>query len=244
MPLNPNLPIIALDFDNRQELEDFLKLLPQEPLNLKIGMEMYYLAGLPLVQDLVARGHQIFLDLKLHDIPNTLKRAMKILAQSGVAMVNLHAAGGSIMMQAAKEALIQGTPAGQTPPLLIAVTQLTSTSQDQLNQEQLIPGTMEDCVKAYAQLTYQAGLDGVVCSPREASLIKEVTAPNFLTVTPGIRPFPSENKDDQVRIATIEQAIQNACDFLVIGRPITRAQDPATAYLTCVEKLQNARKQK
>ncbi|MGF3066788.1 orotidine-5'-phosphate decarboxylase [Facklamia sp. P12945] len=242
MELNPQLPIIALDFASDQEILDFLKLLPQGPHNIKIGMEVFYLGGPQLLETISSQGHAVFLDLKLHDIPNTVMRSMRILAQLGVAMVNVHAAGGLKMMEAAKEGLIQGTPSGQKEPLLIAVTQLTSTSNQQVEEEQLITAGLETSTLHYAKLSHQAGLDGVVCSPHEAKAIKEVTHTNFLTVTPGIRPQTINCTDDQHRIADVQTAVKNLSDYLVIGRPITQADNPKAAYMDIVEKIAEAQK--
>lgn len=240
--LDKQQPIIALDFASVQDTRHFLDKMPkQQALNLKIGMELYYLAGPQFVKSLVDQGHQIFLDLKLHDIPNTVERSMRILAQLGIAMVNVHAAGGQEMMSAAKEGLLSADR--QSQPLLIAVTQLTSTSREQLTTEQLINTSMEECVQHYAQLALQSGLDGVVCSPQEAHLIKEITQSDFLTVTPGIRSQHNASNDDQKRTLDIASAIRNQCDFLVIGRPITRSNDPAHVYQEAVELIHQTRKE-
>lgn len=240
--LDKHQPIIALDFASVQDAKDFLTKMPKhQPLNLKIGMELYYLSGSEFVKSLVDQGHQIFLDLKLHDIPNTVERSMRILAQLGIAMVNVHAAGGQEMMTAAKEGLLSANI--QSQPLLIAVTQLTSTSHEQLTTEQLISSSMEDCVQHYARLALQAGLDGVVCSPQEAHLIKEVTHSHFLTVTPGIRSQHVPHTDDQKRTLDIASAIRNKCDFLVIGRPITRSNDPEQVYQQAVKMILQTRKE-
>lgn len=240
MQLNPQLPIVALDFASQKEILDFIALLPQEPLNLKIGMEAFYLSGPDLVERIVEMGHAVFLDLKLHDIPNTVKRSMKILAGLQVAMVNVHAAGGYKMMEAAKDGLLQGTGSGQTCPKLIAVTQLTSTSQQQVISEQLIEVGLEASVLHYARLSQAAGLDGIVCSPHEAKAIKQATQLDFITVTPGIRPQKIHSLDDQHRVADIPTAKANGCDFLVIGRPITQADNPRQVYLDIVSQLANS----
>lgn len=220
-------PIIALDFQDLDQLNDFLDKFDQ-PLNVKIGMELYYTTGLEMIKELQARGHHIFLDLKLHDIPNTVKWAMKTLAKQGIDMVNVHALGGKVMMEAGRKGLEKGTQAGQQPPLLLAVTQLTSTSQEQLSQEQLSSASMAESVSHLAKLTKEAGLNGVVCSPLEAQAIKDQLGPDFVTVTPGIRLVKGE--DDQKRTATPYEAALNGCDYIVVGRPITQAQDPLTAY--------------
>ena len=202
----------------------------QEPLYVKVGMELYYQNGPYVVDRIKSLGHKIFLDLKLHDIPNTVHRAMKGLAGLGIDMVNVHAAGGVKMMAAAKEGLIAGTPAGMEIPKLIAVTQLTSTSQIKMQQEQLIPTTLLESVLHYAQLTHSAGLDGVVCSPLEAKAIKEATTSQFLTVTPGIR-LEHSQQDDQIRIMTPRLANKSGADYIVVGRPITLADDPVDQYM-------------
>lgn len=230
--MESKLPIIALDFATVNELREFLALFPEgEALNLKVGMEMYYMNGPELIRELVAAGHKLFLDLKLHDIPNTVKRSMSILAQLGVSMVNVHAMGGSSMLEAARDGLIAGTPAGIKPPLLIAVTQLTSTTQTQVKDEQLSRVTLDASVLHYAATTAAAGLDGVVCSPLEAAEIKQALGQNFLTVTPGIRLASNQvTQDDQYRIATPEKAAAIGSDYIVVGRPITRAHKPLETY--------------
>ena len=218
--------IIALDF---KDMETSLKFLDQfnESLYVKVGMELFYGSGLEIIKEIKKRGHKIFLDLKLHDIPNTVKKAMTNLAKLGVDLINLHAAGGSIMMKAAMEGLIEGSNGNR--PLLIAVTQLTSTSKEMMNNEQLIPGEVIDSVVNYAKVAKEAGLDGIVCSPLEVKLVKEVCGKEFLTVTPGIR-LASNNKDDQVRITTPSMAREIGSDFIVVGRPITQAENPVEAY--------------
>ena len=218
--------IIALDF---KDMETSLKFLDQfnESLYVKVGMELFYGSGLEIIKEIKKRGHKIFLDLKLHDIPNTVKKAMTNLAKLGVDLINLHAAGGSIMMKAAMEGLIEGSNGNR--PLLIAVTQLTSTSKEMMNNEQLIPGEVIDSVVNYAKVAKEAGLDGIVCSPLEVKLVKEVCGKEFLTVTPGIR-LASNNKDDQVRITTPSMAREIGSDFIVVGRPITQAKNPVEAY--------------
>ncbi len=221
--------IIACDFANREQLEDFLQLLPEERPYLKVGMELFYGAGPGLVRSLKERGYPVFLDLKLHDIPNTVGKTMRVLADLKVDMVNLHAAGGSAMMRAALEGL---TAPDGTRPLLIAVTQLTSTSQQVLEDEILIPTAVDKVVASYAQNAQISGLDGVVCSPREVELVKEACGDSFLTVTPGIR-FADSAADDQVRVATPAGARQSGSDFIVVGRPITEADDPQAAYRRC-----------
>ena len=230
-----NSIIIALDFPDLSEADKFLEQF-DEPLYVKVGMELYMQTGPSIVKHLKSLGHQVFLDLKLHDIPNTVKSAMKVLAQSGVDMVNVHASGGLKMMQAAKEGLEEGA-LNNHKPLLIAVTQLTSTSQTQMNEEQKILGPIQDSVQNYAILTQNAGLDGVVCSPLEASIIKEATSNQFLTITPGIR-LTSKLNDDQTRIMTPRDAAKNGSDYIVVGRPITQATDPVEAYRYILKEWQ------
>lgn len=225
--LDQRKPIIALDFQDVDALVDFLNMF-DESLNVKIGMELYYSTGIEMIQQLKDRGHDIFLDLKLHDIPNTVKWAMKSLAKQGVAMVNVHALGGSDMMRAAKEGLQKGTPDGKKPPILLAVTQLTSTTTQQMQDEQNIEGNIEDNVSHLARLTQTAGLDGVVCSPLESPQLKQNLGQDFLTVTPGIRLH--KGGDDQKRIATPYEAALYGSDYIVVGRPITQADNPVTAY--------------
>ena len=219
--------IIALDF---KDMDTTLKFLDQfdEKLYVKVGMELFYGAGLEIIKEIKKRGHYIFLDLKLHDIPNTVKKAMKNLALLGVDMVNLHAAGGSKMMIAAKEGLVEGSE-GRKTPLLIAVTQLTSTNQEMMNNEQHIPGLVFDSVVGYARLACECGLDGVVCSPLEAKAVKEACGKEFLAVTPGIR-LASSKKDDQERITTPKMAKEIGSDYIVVGRPITQSENPVLAY--------------
>lgn len=241
--MDSKLPIIALDFAKVEELREFLALFPTgETLNLKVGMEMYYLNGPELVRELVAAGHKLFLDLKLHDIPNTVKRSMTVLAQLGVSMVNVHAMGGSTMLEAAREGLIAGSPSGAKAPLLIAVTQLTSTTQEQVADEQLSRVSLEESVMQYAKTTAAAGLDGVVCSPLEAGQIKEAFGKDFLTITPGIRLATNDvSQDDQYRIATPERAAEIGSDYIVVGRPITRADQPLEAYRQVTQAWQAAK---
>lgn len=195
---------------------------------MKIGMELTYSFGFEIVREVKAMGHHIFLDLKLHDIPNTVKQAMKNLAKLDVDVVNLHAAGGSAMMKAAMEGLTEGAINGKRP-LCIAVTQLTSTSQEAMNEELSIPGTVQDCVLHYAKLAKDSGLDGVVCSVHEAKAIHEVCGNDFLTVTPGIR-LSSDSVDDQKRVATPKFAYEQGCDYIVVGRSITKAKDSVETY--------------
>ena len=219
--------IIALDFPTGAETLQFLDRFPAgEKPYVKIGMELFYAEGPDMVRAIKARGHRIFLDLKLHDIPNTVKRAMASLSRLDVDMVNLHAAGASEMMRAALEGLTR--PDGSRP-LLIAVTQLTSTNDAALKNELLIDTPMAETVMAYAKNAAASGLDGVVCSPLEAAGVKSVCGEKFVTVTPGIR-FADSAAGDQKRIMTPELAGKSGCDYLVMGRPITQAEDPVAAY--------------
>jgi len=226
--------IIACDFPNRETTLAFLDRFQggRKPF-VKIGMELFYGAGPEIVREIKARGHRIFLDLKLHDIPNTVKKAMQVLSALDVDMVNVHAAGTVAMMRAALEGL---TRADGTRPLLIAVTQLTSTSQEAMQQELLIGAGINETIVKYARNAQEAGLDGVVCSPLEAAMVKEACGSSFLTVTPGIR-FADAAKDDQVRITTPARAREIGSDFIVVGRPITAADDPVAAYERCLEEF-------
>lgn len=226
--------IIACDFGNRSEALDFLDCFSQsvKPF-VKIGMELYYSAGPEIVRQIKKRGHRIFLDLKLHDIPNTVKKTMKVLSALDVDMTNLHAAGTKEMMRAALEGLTR--PDG-TRPLLVAVTQLTSTSEQRMREELLINASIEETIAHYAKNAAEAGLDGVVCSPLEASIVKRACGEKFLTVTPGIR-FADAKADDQVRITTPAKARETGSDFIVVGRPITAAADPVAAYDECVRQF-------
>ena len=225
--------IIALDFDSRERTLAFLDQFTGEKPFVKIGMELFYAEGPQIVRDIKARGHKIFLDLKLHDIPNTVKKAMAVLSSLDVDMVNLHAAGTRAMMEAALEGL---TRADGTRPMLIAVTQLTSTSQQSMTEEIGIDKPLADVVIAYAQNAAKAGLDGVVCSPLEAGKIHTACSERFVTVTPGIR-FADAKADDQVRITTPAKAREIGSDYIVVGRPITQAADPVAAYRRCVEEF-------
>ena len=227
--------IVALDFADRLSVLSFLDLFANESRKpfVKIGMELYYAAGPEIVREIKGRGHNIFLDLKLHDIPNTVRKTMAVLSGMNVDMCNLHAAGGSVMMKAAIEGLTR--PDG-TRPLLIAVTQLTSTSEEILRNELLITGTMKETVALYAKNAQNSGLDGVVCSPLEAGMVKNVCGNSFLTVTPGIR-FSDAAADDQVRITTPASAKTIGSDYIVVGRPVTAADDPIAAYRRCVEEF-------
>lgn len=227
--------IIALDFPGKEETLRFLDLfkVEKEKPFVKIGMELFYAAGPEIVREVKRRGHKIFLDLKLYDIPNTVKRAMHALAVLDVDIVNLHASGGSRMMREALEGLKR--PDGSRP-LLIAVTILTSTSEETLRDEMLVAAPMERTIESYAHTALEAGLDGVVCSPREVPGVKKACGERFLTVTPGVR-FADSAADDQVRITTPELARQLGSDFIVVGRPITQAADPVAAYRKCQQEF-------
>ena len=223
--------IVACDFDSAEKTLAFLDGFAGERAKpfVKIGMELYYAAGPEIVRAVKERGHRIFLDLKLHDIPNTVKKAMQVLSRLDVDMVNVHAAGTRAMMEAALEGL---TRSDGTRPLLIAVTQLTSTGTAQLRDELLISGSMEEVVSAYARNAKAAGLDGVVCSPLEAGAIHAACGEGFFAVTPGVR-FADAKKDDQTRITTPAGAKALGSDYIVVGRPITQAEDPIEAYERC-----------
>ncbi len=223
--------IIACDFAGKEETLAFLDRFGEEKPYVKIGMELYYACGPDIVRELKRRGHKIFLDLKLHDIPNTVKKAMRVLSALDIDMCNVHAAGTIEMMRAALEGLVR--PDG-TRPLLIAVTQLTSTSEERMQKDLLIGASIQDTIAHYARNAKAAGLDGVVCSPLEASLVKEACGRDFLTVTPGIR-FKDAAGDDQVRITDPAGARAIGSDFIVVGRPITAAEDPVAAYKRCVK---------
>ena len=225
--------IIACDFASGKDTMEFLSRFTGRKPFVKIGMELFYAQGPEIVRQIKNRGHRIFLDLKLHDIPNTVKKTMAVLSGLDVDMCNLHAAGTRAMMEAALEGLTR--PDG-TRPLLIAVTQLTSTSQERMEEELLIREPLEKVVMHYADNARAAGLDGVVCSPREAGAVHEKCGKNFLTVTPGIR-FADGEKGDQVRIMTPEQARKEGSDYIVVGRPITAAADPVAAYERCIREF-------
>ena len=225
--------IIACDFAGKEQVIEFLDKFQNVKPFVKIGMELYYACGPEIVKEIKDRGHKIFLDLKLHDIPNTVKKAMKVLSNMDVDICNLHAAGGVEMMKQAVEGL---TREDGSRPLLIAVTQLTSTSEEVLHNELLIGESIQETIVKYAQNAKLAGLDGVVCSPLEAGLIKERVGKDFLTVTPGIR-FADSKKDDQKRITTPAEAKEIGSDFIVVGRPNTGAEDPVKAYERCVAEF-------
>ena len=225
--------IIACDFSSAEETSSFLECFSEERPFVKIGMELFFAEGPQIVRRLKARGHKIFLDLKLHDIPNTVKKAMSVLSRLDVDIVNLHAAGTSAMMRAALEGLTR--PDGSRP-LLIAVTQLTSTDEATMRRELLIGRPMDEVVMAYARNAAAAGLDGVVCSPLEARAVHETCGTSFLTVTPGVR-FSDGETGDQKRVTTPAQAKTLGADYIVVGRPITQAEDPVAAYRRCVKEF-------
>lgn len=225
--------IIACDFASAEATYAFLDRFTEEKPFVKIGMELYYAEGPAIVREIRRRGHSVFLDLKLHDIPNTVEKAMRVLSRLDVQMVNLHAAGTKAMMEAALRGL---TREDGTRPILLAVTQLTSMSEERMHDELLISGSIADCVCHYAQMAKEAGLDGVVCSPLEAGMVKERCRKEFLTVTPGIR-FADGVVGDQVRITTPARAKEIGSDFIVVGRPITAAEDPVAAYRRCVKEF-------
>lgn len=220
---------IALDFSTPEQVNNFLDHFDTQGLCVKVGMELFYQVGPALFADLKGCGCRIFLDLKLHDIPHTVKKAMKGLAGFGVDVVNVHAAGGQAMMEAALEGLDQGTPLGMDRPDCIAITQLTSISQQMMNQYLLIGGKIEDVSVSYAKMAESAGLDGVVCSPLEVPSIKNACGPYFKTVTPGIR-MADDSAGDQARITTPRQAREQGSDAIVVGRPITEADAPRHTY--------------
>ncbi|AXI67387.1 orotidine-5'-phosphate decarboxylase [Streptococcus suis] len=222
-------PIIALDFAGKEEVQSFLEQFPaDEKLYVKVGMELYYAEGSGIINYLKGCGHSIFLDLKLHDIPNTVESAMKVLAKLGVDMTNVHAAGGVEMMRAARRGL--GKDA-----VLIAVTQLTSTSEEQMRTDQNIQTGLQEAVVHYAQRAQEAGLDGVVCSAHEVALIKDATSSDFVCLTPGIRPTGGE-VGDQKRVMTPADAARIGSDYIVVGRPITKSAQPYQTYLSIKEE--------
>ena len=225
--------IVACDFPGRKEVFEFLDKFTEEKPFVKIGMELFYAEGPSIVREIKARGHKIFLDLKLHDIPNTVKRAMAVLSSLDVDICNLHAAGTTAMMKAALEGLTR--PDG-TRPLLIAVTQLTSTDQESMERDLLIERPIDEVVMHYAKTAMESGLDGVVCSPLEAGKVHEVCGSAFLTVTPGVR-FAESAAGDQKRVTTPERARELGSDYIVVGRPITAAEDPVAAYRRCVREF-------
>lgn len=225
--------IIACDFADKETALNFLDKFEGRKPFVKIGMELFYAEGPQIVREIKARGHKIFLDLKLHDIPNTVKKSMAVLSQLDVDMCNLHAAGTSRMMEAALEGLTR--PDG-TRPLLIAVTQLTSTDQEAMERDLLIKEPIDKVVMHYAETAKNAGLDGVVCSPLEAQKVHDICGEKFLTVTPGVR-FADGYIGDQKRVMTPEQAKKIGSDYIVVGRPITSAPDPVAAYERCIKEF-------
>lgn len=225
--------IIACDFSSAEKTLSFLDQFTGRKPFVKIGMELYYAAGPDIVKEIKKRGHKIFLDLKLHDIPNTVKKTMAVLSKLDVDMTNLHAAGTIAMMEAALEGL---TREDGSRPMLIAVTQLTSTSEERMKDELLINAGITETIAHYADNARKAGLDGVVCSPLEAGVIKEKCGQGFVTVTPGVR-FADAAADDQVRITTPARAREIGSDYIVVGRPITAAEDPVAAYNRCLKEF-------
>ena len=225
--------IIACDFSSKQEVMSFLDNFQGRKPFVKIGMELFYAEGPSIVKEIKERGHKIFLDLKLCDIPNTVKKSMKVLSELDVDMTNLHAFGTKAMMEAAVEGLTR--PDG-TRPILIAVTQLTSTSEERMKADQLINEPLDKVVMHYAKCASECGLDGVVCSPLEAGKVKETCGKEFMTVTPGVR-FADGDVGDQVRITTPERAKEIGSDYIVVGRPVTQAEDPVAAYERCIREF-------
>ncbi len=225
--------IIACDFNSKEQLFAFLDKFQDEKPYLKVGMELFYAGGVEIVKEIKKRGHKIFLDLKLHDIPNTVKKSMAVLSAYDVDMVNLHASGGSVMMKGALEGL---TRADGTRSLLIAVTQLTSTNQELMTNELLIDKPLDQVVMSYAQNAKNCGLDGVVCSPLEAGKVHGVCGEKFLTITPGIG-LAGDAVGDQKRVTTPKMAKELGSDYIVVGRSITGAEDPVSAYRKCVEEF-------
>ena len=225
--------IVACDFSSAQQVFDFLDRFTDKKPFVKIGMELFYAEGPQIVREIKARGHKIFLDLKLHDIPNTVKKAMAVLSGLDVDMCNVHAAGTSAMMKAALEGLTR--PDGSRP-LLIAVTQLTSTDEESMRRELLIDRPLDETVMHYARNAMESGLDGVVCSPLESGKVHQVCGAGFVTVTPGVR-FADGDLGDQKRVTTPARAKELGSDYIVVGRPITAAEDPAAAYNRCVEEF-------
>ncbi len=225
--------IVACDFSSKKEVIDFLSKFNEEKPYIKIGMELFYAEGPDIVREIKKMGHKIFLDLKLHDIPNTVKKSMNVLSNLDVDMCNLHAAGTKAMMEAALEGLTR--PDG-TRPLLIAVTQLTSTSEERMREDLLIDKPIDEVVMHYAKNAKDSGLDGIVCSPLEAGKVHELCGAGFITVTPGVR-FADGEIGDQVRVTTPAKAKEIGSDYIVVGRPITAAEDPVAAYRRCVAEF-------
>lgn len=230
-----NKPIIALDFSTSNEVTAFLNHFSKERLNLKVGMELFYQKGPQILYTLKNAGHDVFLDIKLHDIPTTVKKAMTGIAGMGIDMVNLHAAGGRQMMEAAKEGLSIGTEIGKESPILLAVTQLTSTSEEMVKQEQRISCTLNESVLHYANLASGSGVDGVVCSALEAEKIKQNCGESFLRVTPGIR-LKKDQLNDQKRVATPSDARKSGASHIVVGRTITQSNDPVKTYFEVLKQ--------
>ena len=225
--------IVACDFSSKDEVVSFLSKFKDEKPYVKIGMELFYAEGPAIVKEIKKMGHKIFLDLKLHDIPNTVKKSMNVLSNLDVDMCNLHAAGTKAMMEAALEGL---TREDGTRPLLIAVTQLTSTSEERMKEDLLIDRPIDEVVMHYAKNAAYSGLDGIVCSPLEAGKVHETCGSNFITVTPGVR-FADGDIGDQVRVTTPAKAKEIGSDYIVVGRPITAAEDPVAAYRRCVAEF-------
>ena len=225
--------IIACDFNSKEQVFSFLDKFTGKKPFVKIGMELFYAEGPEIVREIKARGHKIFLDLKLCDIPNTVKKSMSVLSRLDVDMCNLHAFGTKAMMEAALEGLMREDG---TRPILIAVTQLTSTSEERMKNDLLIDKPLDEVVMHYAKCASECGLDGVVCSPLEAGKVKEICGDKFLTVTPGVR-FADGEVGDQVRITTPEKAREIGSDYIVVGRPITQANDPVAAYERCLKEF-------
>ncbi|MBQ2982384.1 MAG: orotidine-5'-phosphate decarboxylase [Lachnospiraceae bacterium] len=225
--------IVACDFSSKDEVISFLSKFKDEKPYVKIGMELFYAEGPAIVKEIKKMGHKIFLDLKLHDIPNTVKKSMNVLSNLDVDMCNLHAAGTKAMMEAALEGL---TREDGTRPLLIAVTQLTSTSEERMREDLLIERPIDEVVMHYAKNAADSGLDGIVCSPLEAGKVHATCGDNFITVTPGVR-FADGDIGDQVRVTTPAKAKEIGSDYIVVGRPITAAEDPVAAYRRCVEEF-------
>ena len=225
--------IIACDFSSKEQVFNFLDKFTGKKPFVKIGMELFYAEGPEIVKEIKARGHKIFLDLKLCDIPNTVKKSMSVLSKLDVDMCNLHAFGTKAMMEAALEGLMREDG---TRPILIAVTQLTSTSEERMKNDLLINEPLDKVVMHYAKCAAECGLDGVVCSPLEAGKVKEICGDKFLTVTPGVR-FADGEVGDQVRITTPEKAKEIGSDYIVVGRPVTAAEDPVAAYRRCVAEF-------
>lgn len=225
--------IVACDFSSKAEVISFLSKFKEEKPYVKIGMELFYAEGPEIVREIKKMGHKIFLDLKLHDIPNTVKKSMNVLSNLDVDMCNLHAAGTKAMMEAALEGLTR--PDG-TRPLLIAVTQLTSTSEERMREDLLIDKPIDEVVMHYAKNAKDSGLDGIVCSPLEAGKVHDLCGAEFITVTPGVR-FADGDIGDQVRVTTPAKAKEIGSDYIVVGRPVTAAEDPVAAYRRCVAEF-------